>query len=211
MATSILHYVYDPLCGWCYAASPMVAALAKAGIPIVLHGGGLWDTPTHLDPGKRAYMRRSDARIAELTGVMFGAAYLDGLLMDEAVVFSSRPTTAAVIAAGNIEQGAELRMLRAIQHAHYVEGRRVGEVSVLTTMAGLIGLAAKKFAHALETAMVDDHISATRRLMQHAAIRGFPSFLLERGVDLVRVEHEPFYSCPADFLNAIKALDATST
>ena len=26
MTTSILHYVYDPLCGWCYAAEPLVKA-----------------------------------------------------------------------------------------------------------------------------------------------------------------------------------------
>jgi putative protein-disulfide isomerase len=58
MTTSILHYVYDPLCGWCYAASPMVDAVTSAGVPIVLHGGGLLETPTHVEPGKRAYMRR---------------------------------------------------------------------------------------------------------------------------------------------------------
>lgn len=33
MRASILHYVYDPLCGWCYAATPMVEAVANAGIP----------------------------------------------------------------------------------------------------------------------------------------------------------------------------------
>jgi putative protein-disulfide isomerase len=211
MTTPILHYVCDPLCGWCYAASPMVEAVANAGIPIVLHGGGLWETPTHVEPGKRAYIRRADAHIAELTGVPFGAAYLDGLLMDADTVFWSRPTIAAVLAAGNIEQGAELRMFRAIQHAHYVEGRRVVEVSVLTAVAGLIGLAANEFRRALETAAVDDHVVATRRRMQHVGLRGFPGFLLERGLDLVRVEHEPFYGRPTDFLNAIVALDPAST
>jgi len=50
-----------------------------------------------------------------------------------------------------------------------------------------------------------------RRLMRHAGVRGFPGFLLERGVDLVRVEHEPFYGRPANFPNAIKALDPIST
>ncbi|PRY04508.1 DsbA family protein [Paraburkholderia sp. BL25I1N1] len=211
MATSILHYVHDPLCGWCYAASPMVEAVANAGIPIVLHGGGLWETPTHVAPDKRAYMRRSDARIAELTGVTFGAAYLDGLLVDRDTVFWSRPTTAAVLAAGAIEQGADLRMLRAIQHAHYVEGRRVVEIPVLTAVAVSIGLAADEFSGALETSAVDNHIAATRRWMQQAGLRGFPGFLLERGVDLVRIEHEPFYGRPADFVNAIVALDPALT
>jgi putative protein-disulfide isomerase len=208
---SILHCLHDPLCGWCYAAGPMVEAVAKAGIPVVLHGGGLWETPIGVGPEKRAHILRSDARIAELTGVTFGAAYLDGLLMDADAVFWSRPTTAAVLAAGAIEQGADLRMLRAIQHAHYVEGRRVAEVPVLIALAGSIGFAAEDFRRALETAAVDDHIAATRRWMRQTGLRGFPSFLLERGVDLLRVEHEPFYGRPVDFLNAIVALDPAST
>ena len=49
---------------------------------------------------------------------MFGDAYLDGLLVDADTVFWSRPAIAGVLAAGTIEPGAELRMLRAIQHAH---------------------------------------------------------------------------------------------
>ncbi|OJY74062.1 MULTISPECIES: DsbA family protein [unclassified Rhizobium] len=211
MTTPILHYIHDPLCGWCYAASPMVEAVANAGIPIALHGGGLMETPTRLAPDKRAYIRRSDAHIAELTGVTFGAAYLDGLLVDADSVFWSRPTIAAVLAAGTIERGAELRMLRAIQHAHYVEGRRVVDVAVLTAVAGTIGLAENAFSLALESVAVDEHIAAARRLMQRAGLRGFPGFLLERGADLIRVEHEPFYGRPAEFVRAIKALDWVST
>ncbi|WP_375381790.1 hypothetical protein [uncultured Sphingomonas sp.] len=41
MTLPILHYVYDPLCGWCYAAEPLVRAAVTARIPVVLHGGGL--------------------------------------------------------------------------------------------------------------------------------------------------------------------------
>lgn len=211
MTTSILHYIHDPLCGWCYAASPMVKAVANAGIPIVLHGGGLMATPTRLGAEKRAYIRRSDVHIAELTGVTFGAAYLDGLLADANTVFWSRPTIAAVLAAGHIEPSAELRMLRAIQHTHYVEGRRVVDLSVLTAVAGAIGLAENAFGLALETAAVDEHIAAARQLMQCAGLRGFPGFLLERGADLVRVEHEPFYGRPAEFVLAIETLAPVST
>ena len=68
MATPILHYVYDPLCGWCYAAEPLVEAAAAAGVPIVLHGGGLWAPAVHATNAKRRSMRETDARIGQLTG-----------------------------------------------------------------------------------------------------------------------------------------------
>lgn len=210
MAMSILHYVHDRLCGWCYAASPMVEAVANTGIPVVLHGGGLWETSTGVAPDKGAYIQRSDARIAAWTGVTVGTFHLDGLLLDADGVFWSRAITAAVLAPGAIEQSAGLHMLRAIQHAHYVEGRRAVEIPVLTVLAGSIGLAAD-FRRTLETAAVDDHIAATRRWMQQAGLRGFPSFLLERGAGLVCIEHEPFYGRPACFPNAIVALDPAPT
>ena len=44
-------------------------------------------------------MRSTDDRIAKLTGQRFGAAYLDGLLINSATIWHSRPTIAAVLAA----------------------------------------------------------------------------------------------------------------
>ena len=203
MMAPTLHYIHDPLCGWCYAATPMVEAVRQAGILVVLHGGGLWEPATRLDPGKGAYIRQSDARIAALTGMTFGASYLDGLLNDPDALFWSRPTIAAVVAAGSIEDGADLRMMHAIQRAHYVEGRPVVEATVLAETARAIGLDQDAFRHALDVAPVDAHLARTRQLMRRFGMRGFPSFALERGPDLIPIRHEPFYGRPEAFLHAV--------
>src|ERR1700712_3499397 len=100
-----LHYVHDPLCGWCYAATPMIDAAAQAGVAIVLHGGGLWKPASHFAPKKRGYIRQSDARIAAMSGMPFGTAYLDGLLKTPDTIFWSRPTIAAVLSGGMVESG----------------------------------------------------------------------------------------------------------
>ncbi len=131
MALPILHYVYDPLCGWCYAVEPLVRAAAAADIPIVLHGGGLWDPAVHATDAKRRMMRETDGHFSWLTGQVFGPAYFDGLLVDPESVWWSRPTIAAVLAAEAVRPGAGVAMIAAIQHAHYVEGRRVVEDDVL--------------------------------------------------------------------------------
>lgn len=208
MTAPTLHYVYDPLCGWCYAVAPMIEAVAQAGIEIVLHGGGLWEPATPLAPETGAYIRQNDARIAALAGMAFGSAYLDGLLTDATTVFWSSPTIAAVLAAGTMETGADLRLMHAIQHAHYVDGRRVVETPVLTEVAGSIGLEKKAFLHALQSAPVGEHIARTRRWMQQLGLGGFPSFVLEHDGALVRVQHEPFYGRPDAFLHAVKTIAA---
>mgnify|MGYP000541257890 CR=1 FL=1 len=40
MTTPVLHYIYDPLCGWCYGAKPLIDA-ARGIVPVVAHGGGI--------------------------------------------------------------------------------------------------------------------------------------------------------------------------
>ena len=208
MTAPTLHYVHDPLCGWCYAVTPMIEAVAQAGFDIVLHGGGLWDPATALAHEKRAYIRQNDARIAALTGMAFGPAYLDGLLTDAATVFWSSPTIAAVLAAGTVKEGGDLRMMHAIQHAHYVDGRRVVEPPVLAEVAQSVGLAEDAFLHALQGAPVDEHIARTRGWMHRFGLRGFPGFVLERDGKLVRIEHELFYGRPDAFLHAVNAVAA---
>lgn len=206
-----LHYIYDPLCGWCYAATPMVEAAVKTGIEIKMHGGGLWDPATGLASDKRSYIRQSDARIADLTGVAFGPAYLDGLLADENTVFWSRPTIAAVLAAGGMEGGADLRMMHAIQSAHYVDGRHVVQAAVLAEIAESIGLSRDDFLDALDAVAVDHHVDRTRRLMQQLGMGGFPSFALEQNGTFIRVQHEAFYGRPHAFLQALTVTPPAST
>ena len=89
---AILHYIYDPLCGWCYGAEPLVRAAGTVlDLKLELHAGGLWPKPTHLPPEMRHYIRDADARIAQISGQPFGQAYLSGLLLDPTLVLESRP------------------------------------------------------------------------------------------------------------------------
>lgn len=65
-----LHYFYDPLCGWCYAAAPLLAMAAKiSGLAVELHGGGLLSGPDRcrVTPELRRYVMQHDRRIAGRT------------------------------------------------------------------------------------------------------------------------------------------------
>jgi putative protein-disulfide isomerase len=78
-----LHYLYDPLCGWCYAAAPLLDAVTRRlpELPVRLHGGGLFSGQS-ITPGLATHIREHDARIARLSGQPFGEPYLQGLLND---------------------------------------------------------------------------------------------------------------------------------
>ena len=203
MPSPVLHYVYDLLCGWCYAATPMVDATAAACIPLSLQGGGLWAA---LAREKLACIRQSDARIGALSGQRFGGAYLDGLLGDDATVFWSQPTIAAVLAAGEVESGAERQMLHAIQKTHYIAGLRVVEPDGLTAVVAGIGLDQGAFAAAFSPDAAAEHIERTRGFMAQSGLRGFPGFVLENGSEMVRVPHEDSYGRRYAFIQQLAGL-----
>jgi putative protein-disulfide isomerase len=179
-----LHYVFDPLCGWCYAAAPLVQAARRvACLDIELHGGGMLTGPNRrtITPEWRDHVLPHDHRIAELSGQPFGAAYFDGLLNDRDAILDSAPPTTAVLAA-QAEADRALDMLQRVQRAHYVEGRRIADPAVLRDLAADIGLEPAPFAEAfdyLSGEATQRHIANSRQWLARAGGRGFPTFVLE--------------------------------
>lgn len=179
---TILHYIYDPLCGWCYGAAPLVKA-AREVLDVRPHGGGMMtgDQRQAVTPQLRAYVKQHDERIAQLSGQHFGRGYVDGLLNQAGVVLDSEPPTAAMLAAETIA-GRGLDMLAQLQIAHYVEGRPVADRTTLIEVATALGLDSAAFAEAMDRLSgetVQVHIKETRKLMAEVGAPGFPSFVLE--------------------------------
>ena len=100
MPSTELHYLFDPLCGWCYGAAPLVAEARKI-VRVVPHAIGMMTGARRraVTPQLRAFVAPHDARIAQTSGQPFGVGYLDGLLHDTGAVFDSAPPTAAILAA----------------------------------------------------------------------------------------------------------------
>jgi putative protein-disulfide isomerase len=197
---AVLHYIYDPLCGWCYGAEPLVRAAAEVdGLGLSLHAGGLWPQPTRLPEHTRRYIQQADGRVGQMSGQPYGKPYLEGLLFDPELVLESRPVIAAVLAAQSLDASKALPMLRAIQHAHYERGLHVVREATLREVAAEIGLDETAFAAALKAVPVDEHIAASQELMNNVGAQGFPTFVLQIGTDWFAVPHSRFASAPAEF------------
>lgn len=178
-----LHYIYDPLCGWCYGAAPLISALKARGLPIQLHAGGMMTGARRqrVTPELRNYVLGHDERIARLTGQEFGAAYRDGLLTDSSTVFDSEPPITAILAAEALG-GQGLAYLKALQIAHYRDGRKIAETEILQAIAGELGLDQAAFATRfaeLAGAATAAHIAESRKLLAQLGGQGFPTLALE--------------------------------
>jgi len=194
-----LHYVYDPLCGWCYAAAPLVKA-ARESLELVAHAGGMLTGARRrtVSDEWRSFVMPHDRRIELLSGQPFGTAYFDGLLRDHAAIFDSAPPTTAVLAADQLG-GRGLDLLARMQTAHYVEGRRIAERDVLIELAFDIGLPREPFAAAFDRLAgtpTEDHFAQSRRFLHEIGGSGFPSFALETQGHLEPVASAPFLGKP---------------
>ncbi|AAQ60605.1 putative protein-disulfide isomerase, contains CxxC motif [Chromobacterium violaceum] len=202
-----LHYFYDPLCGWCYGASPLLQAVAALpGVSVEMHAGGMLDESEGrtITPDWRSYVMPHDKRIAQMSGQPFGDAYYDGLLNDIGAPLASNPAIAAVLAADTLGI-APLAMLARIQRAHYQEGRRIAEFAVLSELAVELGADAGAFQAAWQPAREDaeKHIDDTRRRMGQLGLRGFPSAVLEQDGRLERLELSGWFGKPAQLAAAL--------
>jgi putative protein-disulfide isomerase len=203
MSVPTLHYIFDPLCGWCYGAAPLIQSLRDIeGLKIQLHGGGMM-SGANVQPvtGQlRNFVMHHDQRIAQLSGQPFGDDYFNRLLRDYTAVFDSTPPIAAILVAETSGHGLDLLMR--IQSAHYVEGQRVSDPPVLIRLASDIGLDAKAFASALQNQLgepVERHIQESRAWLHKAGGGGFPSFVLEIDDRLELLSHGSYFGKPNEW------------
>ncbi|WP_025128441.1 DsbA family protein [Pseudomonas sp. PH1b] len=207
MSSATLHYIYDPLCGWCYGAKPLVQA-AQAVVPVVAHAGGMMTGRNRqsVSPQLRDYVMPHDRRIAEYTGQPFGQAYFEGLLRDHSAVFDSAPPIAAVLAAQALS-GRGLELLGRLQTAHYLEGRRIADREVLLELAQELGFAPEAFAQAFDQAGardLDEHIKASRALLAKVGGQGFPTLALEQDGRFQLLDISPWLGKPEAFAQWLK-------
>jgi putative protein-disulfide isomerase len=208
VTAGVLHYIHDPLCGWCYGAAPLVRS-AREVIPVVAHGGGMMAGGRRqvVNEQLRGYVMQHDRRIANLTGQSFGEAYFNGLLRDPTAVFDSEPPTTAMLAADDLE-GAGLDLLVRMQKAHYVEGRKIAQESVLTELAVEIGLPAKGFGEAFRAkrgAPTQEHFSQSIALLHRLGGNGFPTFALEKHGELEMLDVGGYVGHPAEWKSYLQA------
>ena len=207
-----LHYVHDPLCGWCYAAAPLVKA-ARESLDVVAHAGGMLAGARRktVTDEWRSFVMPHDHRIATLSGQPFGAAYFDGLLRDHTAVFDSAPPTTAMLAADELG-GRGLDLLARMQTAHYVEGRRIADREVLIELALGIGLEREPFVAAFDRlvgAATEAHFLESGRFLQRIGGHGFPTFALETSHGFELVASAPYLGKPQAWKDHLAQLTAT--
>ena len=177
--------LFDPLCGWCYAAAPALQYLQGVdGVHVSLAPTGLFAGAgaRPMDAQFAAYAWSNDQRIQQLTGQPFTQAYRDQILGAASGRFDSGPATLALTAVAQTAPERELDALHALQHARYVDGRDTAEPEVLADVLRALGLADAAALTLAPTAALQsqlaERVASAQATLRAVGARGVPQLVV---------------------------------
>ena len=159
-------YLFDPLCGWCYGASPMIERLRLAGIDVRLLPTGLFSGSgaREMDASFAAYAWSNDQRIERLSGQQFSENYRSEVLNKPGSLFDSSAATLAV--------------------TRYVTGLDITNVALLADLLSSEGFAdAARSLSEGSTELLDANrqlVSQGQDLFRRHGANGVPALVIER-------------------------------
>ena len=205
-----LHFIMDPQCGWCYAAAPLIDALAELPtINVKTYGGGLF-SGAHKRPLSADFRQQiitMDKRITALTGQVFSQTYYSNLFDDRQRVLDSDTPITALIAAESL--GVDpIAMLHKMQIAQFVDGRSQADVSILASIAEELGVNSEAFLDAFNDFSDDkttQHIDQARQMLELVGGNGFPTLAFEHSDGAyTKLDHSRYYGQPELWLDYVK-------
>lgn len=207
-----LHYLFDPLCGWCYAIMPAVSRLSDApDVDLKLLPTGLF-----ADRGSRpmtddfaAYAWSNDQSIARLTGQSFTEAYRHSVLGNHQQRFDSGPATLALTAVASTAPQREHEALKAIQLARFVDGLDVTSPASLAGILERLSLDEAVAMIANPNASLQqanrNRIARAQALLQEFGARGVPTLILESDSGLSRIDTQTVFANPGALTDQVQA------
>lgn len=162
-----LIYIADAYCGWCYGFGPTARDLAAdERVSLTVKHGALFVGDRAGNLADYSYILGANARISQLTGVQFGAAY-ETALTEGALHMDSDDAAVGLMALRSVAgEERSLEALSALQAAFYGRGLSLSESAAYELAAEQLGVD----AGAVETARQNPDVVAAARAEQQAVL-----------------------------------------
>jgi putative protein-disulfide isomerase len=175
-------YIFDPICGWCYTFNPIIEKLHskfkhKADF-VIVNGGMIIDNKVRPIADMSEFILAGYQDMENLTGVKFGAPYIQMVEEGKELLDSEKPALAMTVFQ-TLQPHKSLEFARKLQESHFLHGKSLNNDSTYTNIAKHFGINPTEF---LETMNSDTTKTATRndfKKVEDAGINGFPTLLIK--------------------------------
>ncbi len=197
---TILYYVHDPMCSWCWGFSrtlDLLLASLPDGIEVRrLLGGLAADTDSPMPESMQQQIKSNWTRIEDtIPGVKFNFDFW----IENTPRRSTYPACRAVIAARQQGEENDIKMTKAIQRAYYQQARNPSDESMLIELAEESGLSVTDFKKELTSVKTREKLMGEINLARELYAESFPNLVL-------KVNNETF-SIPIDYNNSKTMLE----
>ena len=196
----VIDVVSDVVCPWCFIGKRHLEA-ALAGLPEAAGATVRWH-PFELNPDlpaegvdRKGYLEAKfggPARAAEIYARVREAGARAGLDFDfEAIVRQPNTRDAHRLIAWAQARGGPEELVERLFLAYFLEGRYIGERSVLADIAGEAGLAADAARAYLDSDEGADTVAAMDRRVRELGVTGVPFFIFGGRVAVSGAQEAP--------------------
>lgn len=173
-------YCYDPLCGWCYAFSPVIARLEERfgkEIKFTAYSGGMV-TGSRVAPINEgfSFIKDSLTGLEERTGIQFGQPFRE-LVEDGSYIYNSEPACRALTVYKSISNNSSIAFAHALQKSLFYEGKSLNEAEHLATLAEQHQIDKALFLQLFEEEKYKQKTVEEFAFVQRLGVRGFPALL----------------------------------
>lgn len=172
-------YVYDALCGWCYGFSPVMQALFVAYQGRVdfdvLSGGMILGDRVGTINEKAPFIKTAYRQVEEVTGVLFGEAFLKDMMGGGDMQLNSLKPGLALTTLKALEASKIVPFTHALQRAVYFDGRHPDKWEMYVPLAETMGLMGDEFVNQMQEETVLQQTQAEFETVKKMGIYGFPT------------------------------------
>lgn len=178
----MLYYVYDPLCGWCYGFSPVIQKVQKeyqTQLSIrVISGGMVRESRVAPLSTIAPYIQGAYKDVEKLSGVKFGAPYLDVLFGKGDRIMDSHPPS--IIHTYLSEQFPErsTEISSCIQNLIYQDGLDPSSSTFRHALADRLKTDVKALESAFKSGEFDQKTKEGYLLCEKLGITGYPAVVM---------------------------------
>ncbi|NQZ83062.1 MAG: DsbA family protein [Colwellia sp.] len=197
MSASTLFYVHDPMCSWCWGHRPqweqLQAALPESVSVKNVVGGLAPDSDEVMPIAQQQVIGGYWKKIEDMLGTQFNHDFWQQNIPRR----STYPACRAVIAAR--WQGAEEKMIVAIQEAYYLKAKNPSDIETHIQLAAELGLNIDKFTADFSSEKLEKVFMQELQFSRNLPINGFPSMVLQH--------QDQVHVIPLDYKNFRAAVD----
>ncbi|MDF2456195.1 MAG: dsbC [Cytophagaceae bacterium] len=187
-----IYYVYDPLCGWCFAYAPIMTKLSqefKDQVEFVVIPGGMI-VGENVRPIREIapYLLQAIPELEDISGIKMGEPYLAMLKEGSYIASSYRPSLAMVVFK-SFNTGRDVEYAHKVQQSYFIEAKDIMGDSLYMDLARQFDISSDEFMRRMADTSYQTKTQDHFDFAAYLNTKGFPALVGKSGDGYIKITY----------------------